>query len=432
MEPMTIGAISLVLMLVLIWMGIHIAVVLMLLSFVGVWMIRGDFTVAERLLTLSAYESINNYLFGVVPLFVLMGLMVSEADVGRDAYRVAEQLFRRFKGGLGIATIVANAAFAAVTGISIASAAVFTKISVPEMLRAGYAPRLAVGVVAGSSVLGMLIPPSLLLIVYAFLADQSIAAMFLAGILPGIILATLMSLYVYVVGVRRPKMVGGEGPAVRGEHLTVWEMTRALTPLVILIGGVLGGIYGGVFTPTEAGAAGAFGATVIALLRGKLTRTALWHILKETGYITVSICFLLIAASIYTRMLTMSGIPQGVAEGLAALKLGYFGFLAVFIAVIVVMGCVLDSTSILLITVPLMLPVAKSLGMDLVWFGIVTVIATEIGLLTPPFGLSVFVVKSTLNDESIGINEIFAGALPFVLIMLSCLILLIAFPALIG
>ncbi|MEZ5889348.1 MAG: TRAP transporter large permease [Xanthobacteraceae bacterium] len=432
MEPMTIGAISLVLMLVLIWMGIHIAVVLMLLSFVGVWMIRGDFTVAERLLTLSAYESINNYLFGVVPLFVLMGLMVSEADVGRDAYRVAEQLFRRFKGGLGIATIVANAAFAAVTGISIASAAVFTKISVPEMLRAGYAPRLAVGVVAGSSVLGMLIPPSLLLIVYAFLADQSIAAMFLAGILPGIILATLMSAYVYVVGVRRPKMVGGAGPAVRGDHLTVWEMARALTPLVILIGGVLGGIYGGVFTPTEAGAAGAFGATVIALLRGKLTRAALWHILKETGYITVSICFLLIAASIYTRMLTMSGIPQGVAEGLAALKLGYFGFLAVFIAVVVVMGCVLDSTSILLITVPLMLPVAKSLGMDLVWFGIVTVIATEIGLLTPPFGLSVFVVKSTLNDESIGINEIFAGALPFVLIMLSCLILLIAFPALIG
>jgi C4-dicarboxylate transporter DctM subunit len=131
-------------------------------------------------------------------------------------------------------------------------------------------------------------------------------------------------------------------------------------------------------------------------------------------------------------MLTMSGIPQGVAEGLAALKLGYFGFLAVFIAVVVVMGCVLDSTSILLITVPLMLPVAKSLGMDLVWFGIVTVIATEIGLLTPPFGLSVFVVKSTLNDQSIGINEIFAGALPFVLIMLGCLFLLIAFPAMIG
>lgn len=432
MEPITIGAVSLVLMLVLIWMGIHIAVVLMLLSFVGVWLIRGDFTVAERLLTLSAYESINNYLFGVVPLFVLMGLMVSEADVGRDAYRVAEQLFRRFKGGLGIATIVSNAAFAAVTGISIASAAVFTKISVPEMLRAGYAPRLAVGIVAGSSVLGMLIPPSLLLIVYAFLAEQSIAAMFLAGILPGIILAMLMSLYVFVVGVYWPKMVGSEQPAAGGDRLSAWEMARTLTPLVILIGGVLGGIYGGLFTPTEAGAAGAFGATVIAVLRRKLTRLSLWRILKETGYITVSICFLLIAASIYTRMLTMSGIPQGVAEGLAALNLGYYGFLAVFIAVMVVMGCVLDSTSILLITVPLMLPVAKSFGMDLVWFGIVTVIATEIGLLTPPFGLSVFVVKSTLNDERIGINTIFAGALPFVLIMLACLFLLIAFPALIG
>lgn len=431
MDPVVVGAVSLVLMLALIWVGIHIAVVLMLLSFVGVWLIRGDFAVAERLLTLSAYESINNYLFGVVPLFVLMGLMVSEADIGRDAYRVAEQMFRRVRGGLGIATIVANAAFAAVTGISIASAAVFTKISVPEMLRAGYAPKFAVGIVAGSSVLGMLIPPSLLLIVYAFLAEQSIATMFLAGIVPGLILSALMALYVLVVAVRRPAMVGGHRQPERGDDLSLLGILRTLAPIVVLIGGVLGGIYGGAFTPTEAGAAGAFGATVIALIRRKLNTAVLWRILKETGYITVSICFLLIAASIYTRMLTMSGIPQAVTEGLAALKLGYFGFIAVFIAVLVLMGCVLDSTSILLITVPLMLPVAKSFGMDLVWFGVVTVIATEIGLLTPPFGLSVFVVKSTLEDERIGLNDVFYGALPFVLIMLVCLILLIAFPVLV-
>jgi tripartite ATP-independent transporter DctM subunit len=431
MDPVTIGALSLVLMLGLIWLGIHIAVVLMLLSFVGVWMIRGDFFVAERLLTLSAYESINNYLFGVVPLFVLMGLMVAEANIGRDAYRVAEQLFRRVRGGLGIATIVANAAFAAVTGISIASAAVFTKISVPEMLRAGYDPKIAVGVVAGSSVLGMLIPPSLLLIVYAFLAEQSIATMFLAGVVPGIILATMMSVYVIGLAAWRPRLFGSGAPVKTEADLDALGMLRTLAPIVILIGAVLGGIYGGVFTPTEAGAAGAFGATVIAVLRRRLDLPTLWRILKETGYITVSICFLLIAASIYTRMLTMSGIPQAVTETLRALDLGFYGFLAVYIAVLVVMGCVLDSTSILLITIPLMLPVAKAFDMDLVWFGVVVVIAIEIGLLTPPFGLSVFVVKSTLDDKRIGLNDVFLGALPFVLVMVACVLLLIAFPILV-
>lgn len=431
MEPVTIGAISLVLMLLLIWLGIHIAVVLMLLSFVGVWMIRGDFFIAERLLTLSAYESINNYLFGVVPLFILMGLMVSEADIGRDAYRVAEQIFRRFKGGLGVATIVANAAFAAVTGISIASAAVFTKIAVPEMLRAGYSPRLAVGVVAGSSVLGMLIPPSLLLIVYAFLAEQSIATMFLAGVVPGLLLATLMSIYVLGLAAYRPGLVGGGRIIATGDDLDALGLLRTVAPIVILIGGVLGGIYGGVFTPTEAGAAGAFGATVFAFFRRKLNAPTLWRILKETGYITVSILFLLIAASIYTRMLTMSGIPQAVTEGLAALDLGFYGFIAVFVVVLMVMGCVLDSTSILLITIPLMLPVAKAFGMDLIWFGIIAVIAIEIGLLTPPFGLSVFVVKSTLGDQNISLNDVFIGALPFVGVMLVCLILLVAFPILV-
>jgi tripartite ATP-independent transporter DctM subunit len=431
MEPVAIGALSLLLMLLLIWLGIHIAVVLMLLSFAGLWLMRGDFVVAERMLALSAYESLNNYLFGVVPLFVLMGLMVAVADIGRDAYRVAEQLFRHIKGGLGIATIVANTAFAAVTGISIASAAVFTKIAVPEMLRAGYDPKLAVGVVAGSSVLGMLIPPSLLLIVYAFLAEQSIAAMFLAGVVPGLLLATLMAIYVLAVAIRRPAMVGGGRPPDTGADLGAWSLARALAPIVVLIVGVLGGIYGGVFTPTEAGAAGAFGATIIALLRRKLNPPTLWRILKETGYITVSICFLLVAASIYTRMLTISGIPQAVTEGLASLNLGFYGFLLVFIAVLVVMGCVLDSTSIMLITVPLMLPVARAFDMDLVWFGVITVIAVEIGLLTPPFGLSVFVVKSTLDDDRIGLNHVFRGALPFVFTMLATLAILIAVPKLV-
>jgi tripartite ATP-independent transporter DctM subunit len=201
--------------------------------------------------------------------------------------------------------------------------------------------------------------------------------------------------------------------------------------MVSLILAVLGGIYGGLFTPTEAGAVGALGATLIAAARRKLTWPVFWGVLKETGHVTVSICFLLIAASIYTRMLAMAGIPQWVAGGLTGLGLGYFGFLAVYVVVLVVMGMFLDATSIMLITIPLVLPIAQALGMDLVWFGIVTVIAVEIGLLTPPLGLSVFVVKSTLDDDRIALADVFAGAAPFVLVMLAVLALLAAFPALV-
>lgn len=208
-------------------------------------------------------------------------------------------------------------------------------------------------------------------------------------------------------------------------------MAAALLPMVSLILAVLGGIYGGLFTPTEAGAVGALGATLIAAARRKLTWPVFWGVLKETGHVTVSICFLLIAASIYTRMLAMAGIPQWVAGGLTGLGLGYFGFLAVYVVVLVVMGMFLDATSIMLITVPLVLPIAQALGMDLVWFGIVTVIAVEIGLLTPPLGLSVFVVKSTLDDDRIALADVFAGAAPFVLVMLAVLALLAAFPALV-
>jgi tripartite ATP-independent transporter DctM subunit len=428
--PLAIGVASLAAMVVLIVAGLHVAIALLLLSFVGVYLIRGNVDTAMALLAQAASDTVQSYDFGVVPLFVLMGLLVSTANLGADLFDVAHRLFRRIAGGLGIATVFANAVFAAITGISIASAAVFTKVAVPEMLRYRYTPEFATGCVAGSSVLGMLIPPSLLMIVYAFLAERSVGEMFLAGVLPGLLLAALFSAGIYAMARFRPAYVGGEPGGAEAPPLGAAEIAVKLLPIVGLVALVLGGIYGGLFTATEAGAAGALGALVIALARRRLTRAVLWEVLIETGRITVAVLFLIIAANLYSRMLALSGLPQGVVAWMASMGFGVAGFLAVYIAIVLFLGCVIDSISIMLIVLPLLLPVAKELGIDLVWFGVITVIAVEIGLLTPPFGLSVYTVRSTLADSRIGLFTIFRGTFPFVAMMFVALLAVIAFPGL--
>lgn len=422
---------SLVLMLLLIWGGLHVAVVLGLVSFVGVWLIRDDVSVAANLLATAANDAINSQIFGVVPLFVLTGFLVARADVGKDAFEVANQLFRRLRGGLGIATVAANAVFAAITGISIASAAVFTRVAVPQMLRFGYRGGFATGVVAGSSVLGMLIPPSLLMILYGFLSNQSVGDMFTAGIVPGLLLATAYALGIVLLAYLRPGLVFANGAPVEvpvQDRMGVGEMVRKLVPSVVMIVAVLGGLYAGFFTATEAGAVGAGLALVIALLKRKLDGATFWSVLTETGHVTVAVSFLIICASIYTRMLAMSGMPQFLVETMAHAGLGRTAFLLLYVAVIIALGTIIDSSSIMMIVLPLMLPIAEQFNLNMVWFGVVTVIGVEIGLLTPPFGLSVFVIKSTLSEPDITLGDIFRGTAPFTLIMAAVLGLVMMFP----
>lgn len=432
MSGIEIGLASLVAILVLIYSGLHVAIALALVSFVGIWLLRDNADQAARILSLAARESISSYLFGVVPLFVLMGLVVSRAGIGRDTFDVANRLFNKVRGGLGMATVGANAIFAAITGISIASAAVFTKVAVPEMMRIGYTARFATGIVAGSSVLGMLIPPSLLLILYGIIAEQSVGALFLAGVGPGILLTIAYCVGIWAM-VRfwksftgTPNELAAEGSAA--ETSVASDTFSKLLPIVLLVALVLGGIYGGLFTPTEAGAIGALGAIVIAAAKRRIGPRTLWDVSLETGHITASICFLIIAATMYSRMLALSGLPAFLTEWVIALDIGVYGFIALFVLVLIVLGTILDSSSIMLITLPLVLPVATSMGIDLIWFGLITVLAVEIGLLTPPMGLSVYVIKSTLDDTSIGLNDIFAGAAPFALIMLIVLLAVVAFP----
>ena len=431
---MTIGLavaiVSVFLMALLIYLGMHIGVVLTTLSFVGVWIIRGNFDIACNLLSLAVADSISDYNFAVIPLFVLMGNIVSASELGRDLFEVTNWMFRRFRGGLGVSTVVANAGFAAVTGVSIASASVFTKIAVPEMLRFGFDRSFAVGIVAGSSVLGMLIPPSVLMILYGILTDVSIGSLFIAGIVPGVTLALAFSFWILGVAYFRPHLVGGT-TAATGPAMTLVTGLLKLFPVAALITLVIGGIYGGLFTATEAAGVGASGSLFIALLLRRLTWRLIWLALVDTATVTASICFLLIAASLYSRMLAYSGMPSIFAAWVETSGLPLLALLGAYIAVLLFLGCILDSASIMLITVPVMAPVLIGLHADPIWLGIIIVVAVEVGLITPPLGISVFVVHDTLNDHSISINDIFRGVWPFVVVMVAVLAVLVAFPQLV-
>jgi C4-dicarboxylate transporter, DctM subunit len=432
MSELEIGALSVVAILILVYSGVHIAIAMGVLSFCCLWIVRG-FDIAGKLTALTATAALQRYEFGVIPLFVLMGMFVSISGIGRDTYDVANHLFRRVRAGLGTATVAANAVFAAVTGTSIASASVFTKIAVPEMLRLGYRPRFAVGVVAGSSVLGMLIPPSLLLILFGILAETSIGDLFIGGIVPGVLLAGAYIVQIWLMARFRPEYVqtGESLGRSTAAPLSPQEVVAKSVPILLLIGVVLGGIYGGVFTATEAGGVGALTALGLTILKRKLTMRSLWHVLLETGYVTAAISFLLISASLYSRMIAATGIPNQMETAIDQLHPGLYGIVAIYLFVIILMGAILDSGSIMLITVPIIVPVLANYGVDLIWLGVITIIAVEIGLLTPPFGVAVFVVRQNLKETGIGLNDIFAGAAPFAVTMFVVLCLVTIFPQLV-
>jgi C4-dicarboxylate transporter DctM subunit len=433
MSDLLIGSICLLASLVLIQTGMNIAIALMLLSFVGVWAIRG-MEVAGRLLGSSVSSSIASDAYAVIPLFVLMGLFVSATNMGRDTFDVAALLLRRLRGGLGIATVAANAVFAACTGTTIASASVFTKVAVPEMMRHGHTPGFSVGVVAGSSVLGMLIPPSILMIIFGVIANVSIGDLFTAGILPGALLAVAFCITILLLSYFREDFVAKNPKALRGDYAgpledaPTWVIAVKFLPIVILVGTVLGGIYGGIFTPTEAGGAGAMAAFLIALARRELTLKIFWAVALETGRVTAAICFLLMAAALYSQMLTLSGVPYAVGQWLQDAQLGFLPVLAGYLVVIIVLGCFLDSVSIMLIVLPFVIPVFESFGVNLVWLGLISIIAIEIGLLTPPLGIAVFVVKANLEDQRISTWDIFMGTMPMTLTMVAVLAICVLFP----
>ena len=430
MDPLTIGILSVGAIVVIVYLGLYIPVALGLVSFVSIWMMSGKSILAFNFLKVAVGDGVTEYNFATIPLFTLMGLLVSKARLGRDIYDVMNSAFRRVLAGIGMATVGANAIFAAVTGSSIASASVFTKIAVPQMLRYNYNKRFAVGVVAGSSVLGMIIPPSAMLIIYSFVAEVSVGDMFLAGIIPGLLLTAVYMIAIYLMARFWPSFIGTDIRTDEMPAMERGEMVHKAWPVLALILLVLGGIYTGWLTPVEAGAAGASLALIVALVRRSMSRQEFWETLVETGHITAAILLLIAMASFYSRMLGYAGLPNQLDALLQEWDLTFFQIMLLYVILMLVLGTLLDTASIILIVVPLFITLIESQGLSLIWFGIVTVIGAEIGLLTPPLGISCFVIKSTLNDPNISLKDVFLGSLPFAFLMLLVLIVIIQYPIL--
>lgn len=437
-SPEIIGVVSIALLLIFLFSGTWIGISLITVSLVGVTMTTGNLGTAIELLGTTCYNALRSYAFAVIPLFVLMGLFASESKSGRDLYDAANLLLRRLRGGVAMATVVANAVFAAITGASIASAAVFTKISYPEMSRFGYDRKFAVGTIAGSSVLGMLIPPSILMIVYGSVAQVSIGKLFFGGIIPGIILAAAYCIMIFILSYIKPEMMGikekGEKDGIKEESGSALKILTRPLVFVVLIFVIFGGMWSGYFTPTEAGGVGAFVTLLLIIFKGHFTWKGFWNALLDTGMTSGSILFLLLSAQMFSRMLAISGVVGQIGNLVINLNVAPIVVVLVFMALVVALGCILDSTSIILLTTPIAVPVITMLGFDPLWYGIVLIVAVEMGLITPPFGISVFTVHTSLTGvtkERISVGEIFIGAVPYLIIMFLLLLLIIFVPPLI-
>jgi len=318
--------------------------------------------------------------------------------------------------------------FSAITGVTVASAVVFSQISIPEMRRLGYNKKFALGIVASSALLGMLIPPSLLMVVYGVLTEESIGKLFAAGMGPGIVVSLALSIAIVVMIRFNPALSGIEGSAeAAGPHISRRDIIAKPWAVYLLVLLVLGGIYAGWFTPTEAGAIGALGALILMMLKGKFGFRTTYELLIQTGVSTASIFFLLITAQMYSRMLSLSGLPDYITRLMVGVDVPPIVIILFFVAVMLVLGTILDSTSIMLLAMPIMVPVVLKLGYDNLWFGMVSILAIELGQLTPPFGMVVFAMKAAMPTETT-IDEIFSGSMPFFFVLIGALGLIIAVP----
>ena len=426
MDLNALMALTLVGMLVAIFAGVHIALALGLTAMIGTYFIFEDMYLASAQVGGAAYELVRHYVFATIPLFVLMGDFVAKCGAAGDLYKVINRGLRRIPGRLAVATVTGNAAFAAVTGTSIASAAAFSRIAYPEMMRFRYKREFALGSIAGSACLGMLIPPSVLLIVWGIITEQSIGKLFVAGVVPGIVLSLLFVFYAVTVAVRNPDVAPAEPQAQGEESLNRGEIVSAVgVALIVCV--VLGGIWGGAFTATEAAGIGALAAMILAIVKG-LRLKGIVEAVVDAGKTSAPIMILLVAAGMYSRFLALADIQSIIKDSLLSLGIGGFGIAIMMIVIWLLLGMVLDSISIILLTVPIFATFAPLVGMDGFAFAIFGILLIEAGLLTPPFGLVVYVVKGAVPDAAVSLAEIFRGSIPYWLLMLATAALIWAFP----
>ena len=396
-------------LLLLILARMPIAFAMGLVGFFGfVWLNDGNWVAALSMASRRVIDTSQDYGLSVIPLFILMGNLVTRAGLSQELYRASYAFLGHLRGGLSMATVVACGGFSAICGSSLATAATMAKVSMPPMRKYGYSDSLAAASIAAGGTLGILIPPSVILVIYGIMTEQSIRELFAAGFLPG-----LLGVLLYLGAVawtvwRKPEA----GP--RGERMgwaERWKSLKGVWGTLILFAVVMGGIYGGVFTPTEAAGIGAAGAFVIALARRSLTWRSTWEVLSETAMTTSSLFAVVIGALVFSNFINRAGLPDQLLGLITGHDISPMMVILMILGIYIVLGCVFESLSMLLLTVPIFYPVVESLGFDLVWFGIVVVVVTEISLITPPVGLNVFVLSGVLKDVKTG--DIFRGVTPF-------------------
>ncbi|OGO20691.1 MAG: hypothetical protein A2144_03545 [Chloroflexi bacterium RBG_16_50_9] len=428
MSPELIAAGFFVLAIVLLVLGVHIGLALALTGALGSFIIMGSFSAVIGLLKSTPYYSISIYELSVVPLFILMGMFSIYGGISEGAYQAINSWVGRFRGGLGIATVWACTAFGATSGSSVAASSVFTKVSFPEMKKGGYDPNFACASIAVAAGIAMLIPPSLYAVIYGMLAQTSISKMLIAGVLPGILQAVTLSLGIFFMAVRNPKIAPPSYVIYNLKQKVVY--TLKAWPMLLLAAIIIGGIYSGVFTPTEAAAVGAFAALIICLSRRKLKRDQLRDSLVETAFTTAMLNLVIIGATVFSRLLTVSGLPVWVGELIVNSGLSPIMLVIALMVVFIVLGCFIDAMSIMFITIPIFAPIIKAAGVDLIWFGVLTTVCLNLGTITPPFGLCVYTVKAVAGPD-VTVEGVFKAALPMYFPILATLVLLIALPIII-
>ena len=419
---MTLGLIALGTVLLLAFLRVPLGIALLVVSFVGIGSLNG-FEVARTLVPMTLSEAVFSYELAVVPLFILMGNILSRTGISDDLFRAAYAFLGAVRGGLALATIVTCAGFSAVCGSSFATAATMAKVCYPSMKRYGYSERLATGTIAAGGTLGILIPPSIILMIYGILTQTNIGHLFIAAILPGLLGLLMYMATVYLTAVLRPH----EAP--RGDRVSArerWQSLSGVWPFCLLFLVVIGGLYLGVFTATEAGGIGAGTALIIALAQRRISLRSFREIFVETANTSVMLYVVLFGAMLFAKLISFSGLADGLLDLVQGSGLSRIGVLLAILAVFLLLGCVMDSMAIILIFVPLFTPTLLAQGYDLIWFGIVVVVLTEIGLITPPIGMNVFVLKANLPNVAVG--TIFRGLVPFIAADVLRLALLVAVP----
>ena len=420
---MTVGLLSLLAVLVLAFLRVPLAFALLSVSLGGISVVMG-WDVARSLVPLTISEAVFSYELAVVPMFILMGNILARTGISDDLFSASNAFLGPVRGGLALSTMVTCAGFSAVCGSSLATAATMSKVAYPSMKRYGYSDSLAAATIAAGGTLGILIPPSIILMIYGILTQTNIGHLFVAGVVPGLLGLLMYLLVIYAIARISPQ------DAPRGERSTMAQKLQSLRgvwPFTLLFVLIIGGLYGKLFTATEAAGMGAGLALILSLVQRRMSWQDFRHIFIETATTSVMLYAVLFGALLFAKLISFSGLGEGILELFNQAGLGPWGTIVAILVVFLVLGCVMDSLAIILICVPLFVPILISHGFDLVWFGIIVVVVTEIALITPPIGMNVFVLKATLPHVRLG--AIFRGLTPFIAIDLLRLALLVIFPS---